>query len=87
MTFLKDIRAAIHGMCAEEIELAYGPAAGFAFRQGERGLSPHGRFAKGGVLFLFCLEGVRQYGHDAILSRRVARLALERAAQKEVEPA
>lgn len=79
MTFTDEIRASIFGLGGQQIEEQYGPLARAAYENGCKGLGPHDRYAKGGVMYVFATEGIRQYRRAANVSRRVDRIEARRA--------
>jgi hypothetical protein len=79
MNFVEDIRARVFGLGADQIEAGYGPIARIAYEIGLSGRGPQDRYTKGGVMYAFALEGVRQYQLEANLSRRVENINARRA--------
>jgi hypothetical protein len=79
MKFVEDIRARVFGLGADQIETDYGPIARIAYEIGLSGRGPYGRYTKGGVMFAFALEGLRQYKLGANFSRRLENINTRRA--------
>ncbi len=79
MAFLKDLRAALFSLGGKEIEEQYGPIARLAYESGRIGRAPQGRYTKGGVMFAFATEGVRQYNMDKNVARRLANIKARRS--------